>query len=355
MVFGCATDSFLWQRYTENDFPAQVQSITTTLGGIVDAKNKVTYGPWTVSFGEGNPYASYNCSLYSICEINISNLMCDHSAGGRASCELKLKHNATCKLVIPERQEEIPIGCPLSVALGPKRKGDKDKTPIALLEKQKAAAPEEGAVVAPKEEQKAAAPEKGAVVAPKEAESRYLPRGLVLGLRAGLAIPTQTVLENLSNSTSVGPLVNLEALYALREWLRVGLMFEWHQNDIDLNGPQFGTLNTFSLLPTVELRPTREAMRDRGIERVIPYASLGMGVNFHSFSNATRLGNTSVSFSDTFALRLAGGLDFPLTSQLALNTELAWNRDSGTFKVSGLERDFNASSLNLLIGLRVQF
>jgi len=132
-------------------------------------------------------------------------------------------------------------------------------------------------------------------------------------------------------------------------------MFEWHRHDIDLNGPQFGTLNIFSLLPTVELRPTPEAMRDRGIKWFIPYASLGTGVNFHSFSNATRLGNTPVSFSDTFALRVASGLDFPFTSHLAFNTEIAWNRDSGTFKVNGAETDFNASTLNLLIGLRGQF
>jgi hypothetical protein len=337
MVFGCATGSLLWQRYTENDFPARVDSVNTPLGNV-DAKNKLTYGEWTVSFGEGKPYASYNCSLFSICEISISNLRCDHSAGGRAACELKLYQNATCKLVIPDTREAFQILCPFDVALEPKSKGDKDQI-----------------TVVPLQQQKAAAPEKGAVVAPKEAESRYLPRGLVLGLRAGVAIPTQTVLDNLSNNTSVGPLVNVEALYPLREWVRVGIMFEWHQHDIDLNGPQFGTLNIFSLLPTVEFRPTREAMQGRGIEWFIPYASLGTGINFHSFSNAARLGNADVSFDNTFALRLAGGVDFPITSQLALNTELAWNRDSGTYKLNGAEADFNASSLNLLIGLRVQF
>ena len=355
MVFGCATGSLLWQRYTENDFPAQVHSIATALGGIVDAKNKVTYGPWTVSFGESKPYASYNCSLDSICEISISNLRCEHAAGGSVPCELKLKKDATCKLVIPEKQEELPIGCPLVVALGPKIKGDKDKSDIALLEKQKAPSPKEGAVVAPKEEQKAPSPEEGAVVAPKKAEGQYLPSGLVLGLRAGVAIPTQTVLENLGNSTSVGPLVNVEALYALREWVRVGIMFEWHQHDINLGGTQFGTLNIFSLLPTVELRPTREMMRDRGIKWFIPYASLGTGLNINSFSNAARLGNTPVSFSNTFALRVASGLDFPLTSRWAVNTELAWNRDSGSFTLRGAGADFNASTLNLLIGLRLQF
>jgi outer membrane protein len=337
MVFGCATDSLLWQRYTENDFPAQVHSVNTPQGNV-DAKNRLTYGSWTVSFGEGTPYASYNCSLYTICEITISNLRCDHSAGGRAPCELKLKDNATCKLAIPERREAFQIRCPFDVALEPKSKGDKDQITVVPLQQQGAASPEEGTVVAA-----------------KEAEGRYIPRGLVLGLRAGVAIPTQKVLENLDNSTTVGPLVNFEALYALREWVRVGIMFEWHRHDINLEGPQFGTLNVFSLLPTVEFRPTRAAMRDRGFEWFIPYASLGTGVNFHSFSNAFRLGNADVSFDNTFALRLASGVDFPITPHWAFNTEVAWNRDSGSFKINGAEADFNASSLNLLIGLRVQF
>jgi len=338
LVFGCATGPLLWQRYTEQDFPAPVHSITTALGGLVDAKNKVTYGPWTVSFGKGTPYASYTCSPDSICEISISPLRCDHAAGGSVPCDVKLKKDATCKLVIPDKQEELPIACPLFVALGPKSTGEKDKSDLALLEKQKAVSPEAGAVAAP-----------------KEGEGRYLPPGLVVGVRAGVAIPTQTVLENLGNDTSVGPLVNVEALYALREWVRVGLMFEWHQHDINVGGPQFGTLNIFSLLPTVEVRPTREAMRERGINWVIPYASLGMGLNINSFSTAARFGNTPVSFSDTFAFRVASGFDFPLTSRWAVNTELAWNRDSGSFKLRGAEADFNASSLNWLIGLRAQF
>jgi len=338
LVVGCATGALVWQRYTENDFPAQVHSIATALGGIVDAKNKVTYGPWTVSFGEAPPYASYTCAPDSICEIRISNLRCEHAAGGRVPCDLKLKQDATCKLVIPEKQEELPIGCPLVVALGPKLTDDKAKAGIALRETPPPVSPKEGAVVAP-----------------KEAERHYLPPGLVLGVRAGVAIPTQTVLDNLANDTSVGPLVNVEALYALREWVRVGLMFEWHQHEITVGGPQFGTLNIFSLLPTVEVRPPREMLRDRGITWVIPYAALGTGLNINSFSAASRLGNTPVSFSNTFAFRVASGVDVPLTSRWAVNTELAWNRDSGSFTIRGTEADFNASSLNVLIGLRVQF
>jgi hypothetical protein len=193
------------------------------------------------------------------------------------------------------------------------------------------------------------------VVEPKEEEGQRGPRGLVLGLRTGVAIPTGKVLKNIGSDASIGPIVNFEALYPLREWVRVGMMFEWHQHDINTWGPQFGTLGIFSLLPTVEFRPTREVMQDRGFEWFIPYASLGTGINFHSFSNATQLGNASVSFPNTFALRLAGGFDFPITSHLAFNTEVAWNRDSGSYKTNGAEADFNASSLNLLVGLRAQF
>ena len=64
---------------------------------------------------------------------------------------------------------------------------------------------------------------------------------------------------------------------------------------------------------------------------------------------------SSVSFADTFALRVAGGLDFPITSHLAVNGEVAWKKDSGNFERNGLNGDFNASSLMFLFGLRVHF
>jgi hypothetical protein len=52
---------------------------------------------------------------------------------------------------------------------------------------------------------------------------------------------------------------------------------------------------------------------------------------------------------------VATGFDIAIDSKWALNTELAWNRDSGTYKFNGVQADFNASSLNLLMGVRVQF
>jgi len=120
LVMGCATDSLSWQRYTKNDFPARVRSITTSLGYVLDAEGGLNYRQWTVSFGKGIPYAFYNCLQNKGCAIIIRNLKCDHSSGERASCEMKLYNNdnATCDLVISER-ETFHIRCPVDVSLEP--------------------------------------------------------------------------------------------------------------------------------------------------------------------------------------------------------------------------------------------
>ena len=196
--------------------------------------------------------------------------------------------------------------------------------------------------------------------ASEQAKGRSVGGNFVFGLRAGLIVPTQQILEDLSSGTSVGPLVNLEGYYVLREWVRLGLMFEWQRYKINGRGAEVGTLNTFSFLPVVEFRPTRDLMRNTvGFEWLIPYASLGAGLNAHSFSNGAQLGNESISFPNTFALRVAGGFDFPITSNLAVNTEMAWKKDSGSFERSaltgGLTGDYNASSLMFLFGLRFHF
>jgi hypothetical protein len=120
LVMGCARDPLSWQRYTENDFPARVRSVITSVGSVLDAERGLNYRQWTVSFGKGIPYAFYNCPKNKGCEIIIRNLKCDHSSSERVSCELKLYNddNATCDLVIPER-ETLHIPCPLDVSLEP--------------------------------------------------------------------------------------------------------------------------------------------------------------------------------------------------------------------------------------------
>ena len=404
LVSGCATKSLEWQRHTEDEFPTRVNWIISQVGNVLDAKRGLRYGTWTVTSGEGGPYAAYQCPQDGICEINISNLQCEQSTGGRSSCELVLYKNAICELVIPEKRETLEIGCPIQVALKPKGKGETaspEEAGAAAAAAAAAAATAKGAQeaagiapVAPKKTPEAAAvppaapeagreaagaapiPSKGApepapltpateakggpsqkapAAASEQAKGQSVAGDFVLGLRAGAIVPTQQILENLSSGTSAGPLVNLEAYYVVREWVRLGLMLEWQRYRINARDAEVGTLTTFSLLPAVEFRPTRDMMRGLGFEWLIPYTSLGAGMNIHSFSNGDRLGNEDVSFSNTFALRVAGGLDFPITSHLALNGEVAWKRDSGDFERSGLKGDFNASSLMFLFGLRFHF
>ena len=408
LVSGCATKSHEWQQHTEDEFPTRVNWIISQVGNVLDAKRGLRYGTWTVTSDKGGPLATYQCPQGGICEINISNLQCQQATGGQTACELVLYKNAICELVIPEKKETLEIGCPIQVALKPKGEGETASpkeaaataaaaaaaaaaakgaqeaagvapppAPKAAQEAAGAAPPtpkapqgatppakaaQEPPPITPATEAKGAAPKEAAAAAAasEQAKGRSVGGDFVFGLRAGLIVPTQQILENLSSGTSVGPLINLEGYYVLTEWVRVGMMLEWQRYKINGRGAEVGTLSTFSFLPAVEFRPTRDLMRNTvGFEWLIPYASLGAGVNVHSFSNGAQLGNESISFPNTFALRVAGGFDFPITSNLAVNTEMAWKKDSGSFERSaltgGLTGDYNASSLMFLFGLRFHF
>src|SRR5262245_47588312 len=82
LVSACATESLEWQQRTEKDFPARVNWVISQFGNVLDAKRGLRYGTWTVTSGEGGPYANYQCPQDGICEINISNLQCQESTGG---------------------------------------------------------------------------------------------------------------------------------------------------------------------------------------------------------------------------------------------------------------------------------
>jgi outer membrane protein len=172
------------------------------------------------------------------------------------------------------------------------------------------------------------------------------------GLRGGISLLTQEAFDDTNGD--IGPAVNGQLLYGLNKWFAAGLMVEWERRgfDIDLNpAPQFGTLNTVSLLPTLEFRPGR-------FGSVAPYLSTGIGVNVNSFSGkATPLGNFSeAKMNNTLAFRLAGGIDYPLSENVALNMEVAWKRNRGTIEDPSLgEAGFDATSMNLLFGLRMTF
>ena len=169
-----------------------------------------------------------------------------------------------------------------------------------------------------------------------------------LGARTGFNIPTQSWAAD--TKTSVGPTpINLQAMYGISKWIRLGFMMEWERRSIDSRNPSFdlGTLNTVSLLPTIEFRPGH-------FSGVTPYLSTSIGVNVNSFSEDDDA--VKISQANTFAYRLAGGLDFPLTQNLMLNTEAAWKRNRGGLEINNRDAgSVDASSISLLVGVRYTF
>jgi len=174
-------------------------------------------------------------------------------------------------------------------------------------------------------------------------------------LRAGVAIPTQKVFNNFGNDTTVASLFNTDVNYALKEWLRVGVLYEWHEHTINFNGSKFGNLTINTFLMTVEFRVPRAQLDPHGITWVTPYASIGAGANVHGFKEHREAGANTASFPTTFAFRMATGVDIPLTDYLGFNTEIAWNRDSGASAFNGADVSFNASTLNILGGIRLRY
>ena len=168
----------------------------------------------------------------------------------------------------------------------------------------------------------------------------------VLGMRAGFAPLTQELTRN--SSTSVGSLVNFQAMYSVNTWLLVGMMLEWERHGVDQERPpiDLGHQDTVSVLPTVELRPIQ-------FGPVSPYVNMGFGVNVNSFGENT--GNR-ISPSNTFAWRLGWGADYMLNKQFALNTEMAYKRNDGHATVNGVRNnDWNASSFGFLFGAKMFF
>ena len=176
---------------------------------------------------------------------------------------------------------------------------------------------------------------------------------IILGMRAGFAVPTQQVAGN--TTTDVGSLVNFEGLYSLNKWLLVGMMVEWERHGMDQEIPniELGHQDTVSVLPTVEVRPIRYGP-------LTPYANMSFGVNVNSFGENSAIGGTKISPSNNFAWRLGWGVDYMITQQFALNTEMAYKRNDGHATVTapgGAQTtiDWNASSFGFLFGAKMIF
>ncbi|MBS0155544.1 MAG: outer membrane beta-barrel protein [Nitrospira sp.] len=172
------------------------------------------------------------------------------------------------------------------------------------------------------------------------------PGKLVLGFRAGFTPLTQQLSEG--TSTSIGPLVNFQAMYSLNTWFLVGMMLEWERHSVSVEQPDvdLGHQDTVSVLPTIEIRPGRSGP-------LSPYVNMSFGVNVNSFGEDTAV---RISPSNTFAWRLGWGTDYQLNERFALNVEWAYKRNDGhTTGTGGQNNDWNASSFGFLFGGKMFF
>jgi len=176
---------------------------------------------------------------------------------------------------------------------------------------------------------------------------------ITVGLRAGISVVTQSVLD--ATSTSVGPAVNLMATYGVNKWINVGSMLTWTRHSISSENPSqdLATLNTVTLLPLyMEVRPGH-------FGKIQPYVGTGIGVNINSVSEADAVKNAGISLSaaNSFAWRMAGGLDFPLTEHFVLNTEVAVNRNRTTVETNpgSVKNVADGSNMNILFGAKYIF
>ena len=175
------------------------------------------------------------------------------------------------------------------------------------------------------------------------------PGKIVLGMRAGFAPLTQTLTTN--SSTDVGSLVNFQAMYSLNKWFLAGMMLEWERHGISQERPNIdlGHQDTVSVLPTVEIRPVK-------FGQLTPYANMSFGVNVNGFGESSAISGNTISPSNTFAWRLGWGVDYMLTRQFALNTEMAYKRNDGHVTINGSrDDDWNASSFGFLFGAKLFF
>ena len=168
----------------------------------------------------------------------------------------------------------------------------------------------------------------------------------IVGIRAGFSPLTQQLSEG--TSTSVGPLVNFQAMYSLNTWFLAGMMLEWERHGVSVEQPDvdLGHQDTVSVLPTIEIRPGKSGP-------LSPYVNMSVGMNINSFGEDTAI---RISPSNTFAWRLVWGTDYRLNERIALNLEMAYKRNDGhTTGTGGRNNDWNASSFGFLFGGKVFF
>ncbi len=168
----------------------------------------------------------------------------------------------------------------------------------------------------------------------------------VVSVRGGAVQGTQDHVSN--GSPALGGAGSVQLLYQFNPHVRLGLTVDGQQQALNLKGGNgtFGDLFTVAVMPTMEMRPFLTTA-------AIPYVSVGLGMNFNMFS--TESGVPALDYNNTFAARIAGGVDVPLTAHWSFNTEVAWRLNKGEWTQLGGSGRYDATAVLGLIGIRYLF
>jgi opacity protein-like surface antigen len=195
-------------------------------------------------------------------------------------------------------------------------------------------------------------------------------------LRVGPSIPTNKstvgIFDTVDGDTNpfpinlrTGPMVSGKVSYGANDIFSLGLEVEWDTHKIptktvvDGLSETFdagGRLRTVSILPFVEIRPVK-------FGSLSPYLSLGVGANINSVGSKTSQVK-SFRAENNFGVKVGGGIDYFITQNLALNSEVGWKYNRGDVRIAGNDSfpdpvngsdRMNASAVSVLFGVRYFF
>ncbi len=112
-----------WQNMTPAQFPAQVRSVSFATGHVIDRDRWVSWGAWTVRFGDRAPVAQGTRMSKdgSLGFIAIEGLKCMNRVVGESECVMRLwplRHRANIPCSIEgDKMPTIGIECPAGVEL----------------------------------------------------------------------------------------------------------------------------------------------------------------------------------------------------------------------------------------------
>ncbi len=190
-----------------------------------------------------------------------------------------------------------------------------------------------------------------------------IPGRWIVGIKGGSGFLPDEIVRRTDGKP--GPIVSGTIAYSPIDLFSLGINIEWEAHKLEPGVS--GNFTTVSLIPFTEIR--------LNVSRVfIPYASLGVGININSQTDA-RIKSCIGSFvgpgfaifpcnlepDNSFALKVGGGIDYYISEALALNTEIAWKMNAGDAELcvegSGCPGtvDFDANVFMILFGIRYYF